>query len=130
IKLTGGRSSLSLPCAADKFWDVDERGFLPAQDPVKELPRPWQQLVELVDIMPAYSIQGQFQQLADSQLRGQLFESTEQVKAGLESLLQAELECLHSVLGYICLGYMHDPPSLYESASEEVGGSTAPLYCR
>ena len=26
----------------EKLWDVGERGFLPAVDPVKELPAPWE----------------------------------------------------------------------------------------
>lgn len=40
------------------MWDVGERGFLPAMDPVKDLPAPWDELVKIMDYVPSFSVQG------------------------------------------------------------------------
>ena len=40
------------------MWDVGERGFLPAMDPVKDLPSPWDELVIIMDYVPSFSVQG------------------------------------------------------------------------
>ena len=42
----------------EKMWDVGERGFLPAMDPVKDLPSPWDELVKIMDYVPSFSVQG------------------------------------------------------------------------
>ena len=42
----------------EKMWDVGERGFLPAMDPVKDLPSPWDELVIIMDYVPSFSVQG------------------------------------------------------------------------
>ena len=41
-----------------KLWDIGERGFLPAVDPCKELPEPWDQLLKVADYIPSYAVQG------------------------------------------------------------------------
>lgn len=41
-----------------KLWDIGERGFLPAVDPCKELPAPWDQLLKVADYIPSYAVQG------------------------------------------------------------------------
>jgi len=53
-----GRNLSAQEDLQEKMWDVGERGFLPAMDPVKDLPSPWDELVIIMDYVPSFSVQG------------------------------------------------------------------------
>ncbi|CAL1161882.1 unnamed protein product [Cladocopium goreaui] len=117
LGLTGGRLTQK-EGLQEKLWDVGERGFLPAVDPVKELPAPWDELVKIMDFVPSYSVQGRFREIADSELQD-LPSSRQGIEEATKDLSEGELECLHSVLGYVCLAYIHSPPDVYEQDADE-----------
>ena len=81
-------------------------------DPVKELPQPWDQLTRLAEVLPSFAVQGKFRLLCESELR--LPCRRHEVEKEIEKLSAGELECLHSLLGYVCLSYIHSPPEIYE----------------
>eukprot|EP00434_Breviolum_minutum_P019310 symbB.v1.2.017021.t1/scaffold1316.1/size125546/11 len=120
LTLTGGRlNTREKEDLQEKMWDVGERGFLPAMDPVKDLPSPWDELVKIMDYVPSFSVQGRFREVADSELQDHLPKSWAQVQKATKNLTEGELECLHSVLGYACLAYLHSPPDIYEQDVDE-----------
>lgn len=120
LALTGGRlNTREKEGLQEKMWDVGERGFLPAMDPVKDLPAPWDELVKIMDYVPSFSVQGRFREAADSELQDHLPKSWAQIQKATKNLTEGELECLHSVLGYACLAYLHSPPDIYEQDVDE-----------
>ncbi|CAE7404862.1 Ido1 [Symbiodinium natans] len=115
LQLTGGRQ-ISRPKLkqVDAWWNVKECGFLPCADPVKVLPAPWDRLVRMSEVLPTLTVHGMFRTVAEQELRDVLPCSQADVKEALEVLTEGEAECLHSLLGYICLAYLHGPTDVYE----------------
>ena len=77
---------------------------------------PWDQLTRLAEVLPSFAVQGKFRQLC-GELR--LPCRRQDVSTAIEALSAGELECLHSLLGYVCLSYIHSPPEIYEDSSIE-----------
>ncbi|CAE7651960.1 unnamed protein product [Symbiodinium pilosum] len=113
LSLTGGRQHSRANMQENSWWDVGERGFLPTLDPIKQLPAPWDQLISFCELLPGLNAQMQFRRMARTML--QLPETEEDLVRSLEMLSEGELECLHSVLGYICLAFVHAPVHVYEN---------------
>lgn len=117
LGLTGGRDG---SVAAESLWDVRCRGFLPAADPVKELPARWAKLAQLTDFIPSFGVQGRFRELAAVELEQTMPKTWEENRRAIENLSEGQLESLHSMLGYVCLAYLHSPPEIYEQDAEPV----------
>lgn len=122
VTLTGGRASSrdGISESDPQWWDVKGRGFLPAADPVKELPRPWDCLGQLTEFIPSFAVQARFRELAETELRPRLPSSYKETRQAIASLSDGELEALHSILGYVCLAYVHAPPEIYEQDAENL----------
>jgi len=115
LQLTGGRQSSRLKInQVDSWWNVEECGFLPCADPVKELPAPWDRLVKLSEVLPSLTVHGKFRTAAERELCHALPQNRTDIKEALDVLSEGEAESLHSLLGYICLAYLHGPPDVYE----------------
>ncbi|CAE7233052.1 Ido1, partial [Symbiodinium necroappetens] len=115
LQLTGGRQSSRLKInQVDSWWNVEECGFLPCADPVKELPAPWDRLVKLSEVLPSLTVHGKFRTAAERELSHALPQNRAEIKEALDVLSEGEAESLHSLLGYICLAYLHGPPDVYE----------------
>lgn len=79
---------------------------------------PYIQLIEICPVWGGPSIilcekavrWGRFREIADSELQD-LPSSRQGIEEATKDLSEGELECLHSVLGYVCLAYIHSPPA-------------------
>lgn len=133
-KLTGGLKPGTSPSSADMllesslndWWNVDDRGFLPGHDPVKELPRPWKAFTDVLEILPAMIAEYTFQDYLERHVRPELPQTEQEVDEALRALSEAVLESLHSTLGYICLSYVRSPPDIYDDGLVLESVSTDP----
>lgn len=124
VSLTGGPqhrpSESELAIGVESFWHVEDRGFLPYTDPVKDLPRPWNVLVELAELLPSLCVRGQlFREHLNSVARESLPGTKEEISKALAKLSEGQLECLHSILSYLCLAYLRCFPDIYEEDVKE-----------
>eukprot|EP00930_Biecheleria_cincta_P002882 TRINITY_DN103857_c0_g1_i1.p1 TRINITY_DN103857_c0_g1~~TRINITY_DN103857_c0_g1_i1.p1 ORF type:complete len:1148 (-),score=186.84 TRINITY_DN103857_c0_g1_i1:129-3341(-) len=118
-KLTGGLKPGTSPASTDvqssqgDLWSVEDRGFLPAHDPVKDLPKPWKALVDVIEVLPALVAEYTFCDYLEKYVRDTLPTTEQEVDQSLRALSEGALEALHSCLGYICLAYVRSPPDIY-----------------
>eukprot|EP00931_Biecheleriopsis_adriatica_P085010 TRINITY_DN5914_c0_g1_i4.p1 TRINITY_DN5914_c0_g1~~TRINITY_DN5914_c0_g1_i4.p1 ORF type:complete len:1077 (-),score=151.97 TRINITY_DN5914_c0_g1_i4:216-3446(-) len=117
VYFTGGMHKTPRGSDSSSFWSVHDRGFLPTSDPVNKLPHPWKHLLDVCDILPALNAGYSIRHHVNTYIRHHLPDTRESVTSSLQLLSEAELECLHSTLGYVCLSYLRPPPDIYEKMS-------------
>jgi len=141
-ELVGGYCawSGSVKDSAD-LWRIREHGFLPCRDPVgiEALDgTPWKAFADLVDLLPALGISGEFHRYLDEneELQGRLRLCGE---AALNQLDPEQLERAFGVVGYVMLAYWRSGIMTYSNGNlgdaynpvcrqEEQPAETLPVY--
>jgi len=100
-QMTGGRR---IESSKDKnLWDISFRAFLPSRDPICTLPKPFDVLIEIVELLPTLCIEKRVREVLSTTYEIPLS------KLNVRDLSDEDSRCrVHSLYSYIVVAFIRD----------------------